>query len=183
MKNKGFTLIEIMVVIAITALIGGMVLANMRSGGEVIDLKNSAQKLTEIIKQAQMMAYSGKQINGQRADYGYGVYVNDVSTPSSYKLFINDNNGTNYAYSEGDTIIKEFHLSNNIYLDAVDHYFVIFVPPGRPPGEKTYVGTTTSGSLLKDSGGRSLVHIKHKIGRSAYIRINSQGRINLLESL
>ncbi|HKL17093.1 MAG TPA: type II secretion system protein [Patescibacteria group bacterium] len=177
MHKKAFTLIEIMVVISITALIGGMVVANMRSGGEVIDLKNTSQKLSEVIKQAQMMALSGKQISGTRIDGGYGVYINDQTSPSTYKLFINDHEGSNYAYDDGgDTVLREFELSHNINLESVDHYFIIFVPPGR----EIYVGTQSPGTIL--SGSTTIV-LRHKINRYAYIQINSQGQINLLDSI
>lgn len=172
MDSKGFTLVEILVVIAITALISGMVISNMRKGGEVSDLRSSAQKLTEVVKQAQMMAFSGKQISGVRIDGGYGVYVNDTEDPSSYKLFVNDYQPDSYAFESDDTVLKDFKLSKDVFLSQVDHYFIIFVPPGR----NIYVGTTSPGTLLTSD---SLVTLKHEIGRYAYIEINSQGRINL----
>jgi len=178
MKKKAFTLIEIIVVISITAMLSGMIFANIRSGGEVSDLRASSQKLTEIFKQAQMMAFSGKQIAGLRADGGYGVYVNDTTTPSVYRLFVNDNDISNYAYNEGsDTVLREFELSNNVFLDAVDHFFIIFVPPSGD----IYVGTQSPGSLLSlDEGKNSLLTLRHRgINRYAYIEINSQGQIDL----
>jgi len=126
-NNKSFTLVEMIVVLGITAFIATLLIANMHSGGESMDLTSEAQKLGGVIRQAQNMALTGQQINSSRPVYGYGVYVDSAS----YKLFMNDYEGVSYVYNEGnDTIIQSFSFADNIEMTVPASAFsIIFTPP------------------------------------------------------
>ncbi|MDA2922417.1 prepilin-type N-terminal cleavage/methylation domain-containing protein [Patescibacteria group bacterium AH-259-L07] len=169
---KAFSLIEMLVVIGITAIIAGMVFANMRAGGGVIDLNSNAEKLGAVIKQAQMNTLSGKWTLGSRPDGGYGVNI----TGSSYKLFADTNSISNHQYNDGlDTDIQTFTLSKHIILDQFDHFFVIFTPPKGA----IYVGTTGAGTSLSGSG-TSLIILRHTgENRYAYVEVNAQGQVDV----
>jgi len=131
--NKAFTIIEMMVVLGITGLLAALLIANMHSGGEGMDLTSEAQKLGGVIRQAQMMALAGKQIDSNppnpptRPTHGYGVYINSTS----YKLFMNDYDGASYLYDDGDdTIIQSFSFPDNIEMTVpVAAFSIIFTPP------------------------------------------------------
>ena len=116
-----------MVVLGITGLLAALLIANMHSGGEGMDLTSEAQKLGVVIRQAQMMALAGKQINLSRPAYGYGVYIASMS----YKLFANDYDGASYLYDDGDdTIIQSFSFPDNIEMKVPAAAFsIIFTPP------------------------------------------------------
>lgn len=124
---QAFTLIEMVVVLGITAFLAALLIANMRSGGEEMDLTAEAQKLAGVVRQAQMMSLTGQQINDSRSVYGYGVYVDSTS----YSLFANDYDGFSYAYDEGDdTIIRSFSFLDNIEMtNPASPFYVIFTPP------------------------------------------------------
>ena len=171
--DNAFTLVELLVVIAITAIIAGLILANMTGGGEVTNLNSDAEKLAGIIKQAQMMALTGKQVSGSRPLYGYGVYLDTSTTPDSYKLFINDTDGANHAYDGGDTVIQTFNFNELVNFETFDHYFVIFVPPKG----KIYVGTTSPGAELES--GTSLMTLRHANNRYAWVEVNPQGQVDI----
>lgn len=168
---RGFTLIELLVVIGITGLIAGLVVANMRVGGQVKDLNSDAEKLAGIIKQAQMMALSGKQIGSSRPAGGYGVYI----TADSYKLFADDQNVDNHQYDAdgvNDTVIQNFNFTELVAADFIEHNYIIFLPPKG----MVYVGTTNPGTELI---GTSLITLKHAINRYAYVEVNAQGQVDV----
>jgi len=132
-RDRAFTLIEMMVVLGITAFMAALLIANMHSGGESMDLTSEAQKLGGVIRQAQNMALAGKQIDSNppnpptRPTHGYGVYVDSTS----YKLFMNDYEGASYIYNDGnDTIIQSFSFDDNIEMTVpVSAFSIIFTPP------------------------------------------------------
>jgi len=91
--KKGFTLIELIISIAITVIIGGIILANYRVGQKQQTLRAEAQKLVSTLRQAQNMASAGKtylypdETKAEVPEYGYGVYVDDAN--NKYTLFAN----------------------------------------------------------------------------------------------
>lgn len=74
MSRKGFTLIELTVVIAILGLLLGVAVTNFRAGQRQDAVRLSAQRLTDILRTAQAKALSGATINGQVAP-SYGVQL------------------------------------------------------------------------------------------------------------
>ncbi len=174
--NKGFTLIELMIVISISALIGGAVFVNMRVGGRSIDLNSSAEKMAGIIRQAQMMALSGKQINSSRPDGGYGVYFDISTTPDSYKLFANTSEAGSYEYDVNDTEIQTFTLPEQVNMTPSDSIIsIIFKPPYGP----IYISSGSGGVPLTDTD-RVLILLQHlDTNFYAYVRVNSQGEVDV----
>ena len=95
-KNQskgGFTIIELIIAIAIVALITGIVLVNYRVGQRQQTVRAEAQKLASTLRDAQNMALAGRtylhpgQTEEKVPEYGYGVYVDD--TNNKYTLFAN----------------------------------------------------------------------------------------------
>ncbi len=86
-KKQGFTIIELIIAIAIVALITGIVLANYRVGQRQQTIRAEAQKLVSTLRNAQNMALAGKVHNTEVPKFGYGVYIDD--TNNKYTLFAN----------------------------------------------------------------------------------------------
>ncbi len=61
-KGAGFTLIEIMIAVAIFAVLSSIMILNFRVDAKSKELKNDCQKITDALKQAQTMALSGRQV-------------------------------------------------------------------------------------------------------------------------
>ena len=171
-KKQSFTLIELLVVVAITGMIAGLIFANLRAGGHVSDINADAEKLSEIIKQAQMMSLSGKQIAGVRPDGGYGIYLDTSTSPHSYKLFVNDSLVSNYEYDASDTLIRQFYLVEQISFDSIGHTSILFIPPKGT----IYVSTGTGGSVLSAN---SLITLKHLVNLYTYVEVNAQGQVDV----
>ncbi|MDD3102403.1 MAG: prepilin-type N-terminal cleavage/methylation domain-containing protein [Patescibacteria group bacterium] len=165
--KRAFTLIELVVVISITALIAGMVFANMRSGGRSVNINSDAEKLAGVIKQAQMMSLSGQQINGIRPDDGYGVYI----TTNSYKLFVNDNLGSSHLYEAEDTVVQSFDFTQYVEASPTGTT-IIFIPPQST----IYV----DGSQLGDP--KTLILTQTQENLNAYVRIKAYGEVDVRKS-
>ncbi|MFH0852050.1 MAG: GspH/FimT family pseudopilin [bacterium] len=84
-RNRGFTIFEMLVVLAIIIVITSLALANYRQGQKNYSLLQAAQKLAVDLRQAQGMAVTGTTTSGQPLG-GYGIYIQDSA---NYLLFLN----------------------------------------------------------------------------------------------
>ncbi len=92
-KNRGFTIVEMVVVISIFGILAGLVLARYKNFQASIDLENTAQDIALQIQQAENYAVSGRYPSlgsGQTAPVSgwrpsYGVYFNTL--PANQKRF------------------------------------------------------------------------------------------------
>ena len=80
--NKAMTLIEVIVVVAIIAIISGIIVLNPRPQ---TNLDRAARQLAADLRRAQNMAMSAEEQGGE-VPCGYGIYVNSSTT---YVLFYN----------------------------------------------------------------------------------------------
>ncbi len=144
--SLGFTLIEVLVVVSITVIITGLLVANFSRSR--IDLNQTTLIVKDAIREAQSMALSGAVFGtagaGSLSRCGYGIHFGadayiiyagpisaaTVCTPLAYGYDI-DNSG----------IVRQGLLSNpalEIVVPAPDIFF-------EPPNPKTYlIGTGSS---------------------------------------
>lgn len=92
-KNRGFTIIEMIVVISIFAIMAGLVLFRYREYQANINLENTTQDIALQIQKAETDAISGRYpalANGQSVPVNwkpsFGVYF-DSATPKEFKYF------------------------------------------------------------------------------------------------
>jgi len=76
-NKKGFTLIEILLVIVIAALSSGLAIVNYRANDANRVLDNNAQLVASKIKETQTMALNGGLVNGQ-SNAEYFIQFNDL---------------------------------------------------------------------------------------------------------
>ena len=84
-NSKGFSLVEMLVVIFISALLSTLIIVNYRAGQEKYNLGQAAQQLASDIRRIQNSALTGR-IQGADTPVGYGIYIKSVT---QYKLFYN----------------------------------------------------------------------------------------------
>lgn len=76
-KQKGFTIIELMVSAGIIAVISVLVVANFRGSTQKSSLDNEAERLAGIIRTAHINSLAGLTVGGVRPAGGFGVYLNE----------------------------------------------------------------------------------------------------------
>lgn len=146
MKNKGFTLIELMVVISIIGILSVVFLANYRGGEREFALKRSIHQLSLDFRRAQEMAVGTQEFKGAFQG-GYGIFLTE--NQEDYVLFVDcDSNG----YFSGSSLVcsdctggscilgqyteavEEVSLEGGVYVSFLSPNFnnnlsVLFSPP------------------------------------------------------
>ncbi len=148
MKNKGFTLVEIMVVLSITLFLSAIILVDYRTGAKQFALERSAHKLAQDIRKAQGMAISTKELpGGIIPEGGYGIYL--VKTADSYNIYAdtgseqyNSGEEMETLFLEKDVEIKDINLKKLIPPSTVSktEVSINFKPPDPTVSLKTGTG-------------------------------------------
>lgn len=131
MDNKGFTIIELAVVVFIIVLLLALTLPNYRSGNRQLSLQRSIHKLAQDLRRAQEMALSVKEFEGS-LPHGYGFYA-DLDEPTKYILFADLDD--NQEYSGVSEKVEETFLEKGIEISKLSPIApdfslnIVFLPP------------------------------------------------------
>ncbi len=136
-KNKGFSLIELLVVISIILIMSALILASYRSGQIRYTLNLAAEQIISNLRQAQNSAISGKMAETYN---GYGIYFR---VNQSYYIIFGDVNGNKtYETPTSDILLETTQLPNGIKINSIvqgatsySYAEVDF----EPPAPKTYI--------------------------------------------
>ena len=140
-RNKGFTLVELLVSIFIIALLLAFALINYRGAKQKLALERAASKLAQDIRRVQGMALGSEKVQGQSSVNGYGIYFSSGGQGEEYILFADIN--SNNKYDGGDTEIETIFLEKGIKIKntSPSNLSIVFVPPDPDvyiePGNKT----------------------------------------------
>ncbi len=162
----GFTLIEILLVVAFFALIGGMALIGSLDSYRSFSFHNERDTLIPLFFKARNQAATGMCMGGGcTGGKPHGVYF---GTPHSYTLF----QGANYTTR--DAVVDEVFTAGNLDV-AITHpsglQEIVFAPlsattSGFGAGSAPILGTTTWTLTIWDSA-----------GHTSDVNFNSEGRI------
>ncbi|MDD4358477.1 MAG: prepilin-type N-terminal cleavage/methylation domain-containing protein [Candidatus Pacebacteria bacterium] len=163
MKNKGLTLVELLVVISIIIIATGVIVIN-GSSKDSIDLYNAANTLRQNISKAKEMAMSGVGASPD-TNYGIGVWVTGANEYIIYK-----NAGkTAYNYGGSDVILDKVTLGDGLVFKNTDKG-ALFVPP------TPYVALCTGTSCI-NTGSLEFGVCKTGLTSCHLITINAAGLI------
>jgi len=143
-KGEGFTIWELLVVMAIIGIVSAIVLAQNQYFNSRRQLQRAIQELSVNIRWAQGMALETQQIGGVLPD-GYGVYAKDAS---HYLIFYNPKQTpvvttykTTGVLALQSQTLKEFTLPSNVTLTGGVTQNAFFLKPNpdcyinnNPPG-------------------------------------------------
>ena len=171
--KKAFTLIELIVIMAIVAIFTTIIFVDYGKNNKVFALERSARKLSQDIRRTQEMAMSG--VAGETGTNGYGVYFNTGSS-TSYLIYVNKDSNMSYVQgtdSDKETIAMESAVKIcNLLVDSgsVNPVSVSF----QPPDPINYINNVDSGHeasvVLCITGDESTTRT---------VKVNNVGRIEV----
>jgi prepilin-type N-terminal cleavage/methylation domain-containing protein len=127
--KKGFTLIEVLIVLAIIFILTSTTFPFYRTAQRQYIIENAAQKLAQDIRRVEEMAMAAKERPGAPVNFqrGYGIRL-QTNSPN-YILFADLNNNRNYDPGEE---IEISSLGENIRITNLSPgspLTVVFLPP------------------------------------------------------
>ncbi|MBI4121986.1 MAG: prepilin-type N-terminal cleavage/methylation domain-containing protein [Parcubacteria group bacterium] len=115
--TRGFTLVELLVAIAIFGLLTAAVTANLRGSGPSRQLQEQSGNVVSLLRQAQVQAIAGQPFNGTVPVGGYGVHVAVCAAPPcEVSLFVDSN--ANFAMGASE-VIETITLGSEVTIKAV----------------------------------------------------------------
>jgi Tfp pilus assembly protein FimT len=149
----GFSAIEIIIVIAIMAVLSSVVIAGFVFFGNNSNLNNDAEGFISALKLAQNKTVSSEAQGGQASQYG--VYINTLTSPNQYILF----KGLSYA-NRDVSLDRVNYLSNstefysiNIAGGGLSGYEIVF---NRLTGETQESGNISIRSKSDQSKNKTI---------------------------
>lgn len=167
MKNKGFTLTELLTVIAIISIMSVLVLPNYRIGERQFALQRSAYKLAQDLRRAQEMTMSAKEFPAAPPTF-MGVYgINFQLNFTSYILFADLNN--NKVFDSGEEI-ENLSLEKGVKISNLS-------PASEGPGPLNIAFTPPDPTInFNPSDSLAIITITNDI-QTKTIKINKAGLI------
>jgi len=135
-KNKGFTIIEMMVTLSIITLLTVMVLAYSRQSESVTNLIRDSDKMVYELRRAQNLAMLTLQptttigITPATPVCGWGIYINKEALPQTQYILFSDfcNIGTRGQYDSGEEF-ETVNLLKGVAITEANMSSITFVPP------------------------------------------------------
>ncbi len=139
MNKKGFTLLELLVVIAVIGILTSILVLNYRAGARILAVERESLRFFQSVRKVQTY-YLGKgedgcKINGEFHDdyeYGYGLYFKNEpgNNASGEYIIFADCLGTK-QYDDNDVVVETVNLESGVLINI--DYLYGANPPGFCP--------------------------------------------------
>lgn len=158
-RHSGFTLVELLVSMAIFAVITGFVMANFRAGSQGDEIRLASQIVASEVRRAQTQALAGQMtkfcreagVDGRTCESdldcgdgacvsdvprgGYGLHLSVMEGENRAVILFADTN-VNYAYDAGEQV-RRVSISPNVFVNvtgvepmtAQQSLDIVFTPP------------------------------------------------------
>jgi prepilin-type N-terminal cleavage/methylation domain-containing protein len=183
-RKKGFTLIELMVVVALTTIMASIFIMGRNQYNDRLILKNQAYAVAGLIRQAQ--GYS----LGVRADAGqfgvsYGVSVSR-DNPSQVIFFADRNRNGDYDLGES---IETYTMPNGVQMVNLCGYAgssqncvsinTINITFNRPDPTAVIRFITNSGSQVAGRNPPAMIYVEASNGLGMVVSTDSTGQVSI----
>lgn len=138
-SNRGFTLPEVLVVVAITAILGTILLANTREPERKFDVKRGIQTLSADLRQTQGFSISAqsRSCGAQTFVPYYGFRVQSAGAENtSYFIFADCDKNYVFDTSGSDDFIIASTTLNNVFISSTTpssggstFLDIVYIPP------------------------------------------------------
>lgn len=172
-SSEGFTLAELLVVIAVLSILSASFIISFRSSGNELALERSARRVAEVVDQARSLSLSGAQHEGVTVSGGFGLFVQE-GTDEMY-LFADCNGDGEYQENgaasscpaSASELVEVVQLERNIVFEDITPcssgactLTVLFVPPYADASfSPALTGTEATFTLSEPSGATTNVGI------------------------
>lgn len=197
--QKGFTIIELVVSVAIFALMTALLLAKYGTFNQGILLTNLAYDVALTIRNAQSYGLNVKSVPAgglnysNQFDYAYGVHFDKSSSgnpaANTQVIFFADLDGDR-EYDTGEKI-SAYTIKRGNYVHSfcggpgscsVPTVFgSVDITFKRPNPDATIIAKDTTGGLINASITYLIIYFSPPTGAQKKIRINSAGQINITD--
>lgn len=182
MTRKAFTLIELLIVVAISAMLSALAITYSSVGRNAVSLSVEEAKLSQFILQAKALSIA--TYTSGSVSCGYGVVIHAGVSPQNYSIFAyvpgascpylgnitTIDPSQEVLYTEGTWQVP---VTNGVKINEPNDMVVLFYPPD-PTALLSDDGATFQPSSLTIP----LVTVDGK--NSATLSVNPEGQINLL---
>lgn len=191
-SNSGFTLLELLVSIAIVGVITTVVIFNYSKFNDGLALSSATQEIAVAVREAQVYGLSVKEVSvgsGQFAS-AYGIYF-EPSTPLNYYVFADLDASNTFDIGSGcgsgsTECIEKFTLRNGISItsicDASDcpphpsvkKLNIVFL---RPNPDALIYFTNNGGAIQAGPSTRARIILTSAKGNTITVTVESTGQI------
>lgn len=162
--RSGFTLIEMLVVISITALLSSVLIVYSRIGERQILLFREQSKVINIILKSKSLALQ-TYVTGEKV-CGYGVHFEVPRTAILFRDLADDCSASDDVYSGSTEDFEKLNLDNLIVFSELNFTDILFIPPDP---QVILTPSQASGSIfIKANDSDAVVKVK----------INSAGQVS-----
>ena len=164
-RADGFTLIEMLIVMAIIIIITGIVIFNIGSERQNSALLRSAQKLSLDLRRIQSFALSSKVFKTSEVPCGWGIHFNNVGS-TNYIIFadlaVNPNCSDRdfLRAANGSEDFENVNLDGGITINSLSGGLsdVVFTPP-EPTVNFVPAQTSVSITLSNENGAARSINL------------------------
>ncbi len=129
MNKKGFTLVELLVVVGIIVILSSIILSDYQTGRKQLSLQRSVHMLSQDLRRAEEMSMSATAYNCPTGYKMKGYGINLTAGQDFYWLKARCENTTTPGDYDDQTVGGKIDLEEGVQILSATSSYVFFYPP------------------------------------------------------